>query len=204
MGGRDAGAAMTGTLVCLGYGYCARHYVPEYGKRFDRIIGTAREPRTIPGIEMLRFDPAPGSALRTALTQATHLLISAAPGRDGDPVLYNFAAEIAAATDLQSVVYLSSLGVYGNHDCAWIDEDTPPQPNQERGGARLKAETDWLALGDTRGVPVAVLRLAGIYGPGQSVLQRLREGRARRIAKPGQVFNRIHVADIAQVIDAVL
>jgi len=102
------------------------------------------------------------------------------------------------------LVYLSTIGVYGDHDGGWIDESTPAQPAAERSRERLAAERAWQALAAARKSAVAILRLAGIYGPGQNALVNVREGRARRIVKPGQVFNRIHVADIAQAIDAAL
>jgi nucleoside-diphosphate-sugar epimerase len=100
------------------------------------------------------------------------------------------------------VVYLSSLGVYGDHGGAWIDETTPTIPPHTRGAARVDAELAWQALGKKRGTPVAILRLGGIYGPGQNAFVRLLAGRAHRIDKPGHVSNRIHVADIAQAIEA--
>jgi nucleoside-diphosphate-sugar epimerase len=110
--------------------------------------------------------------------------------------------DIEAAPSLQSVVYLSSLGVYGDHGGAWIDETTPTIPPHTRGAARVDAELAWQALGKKRNTLVAILRLGGIYGPGQNAFVRLLAGRAHRIDKPGHVSNRIHVADIAQAIDA--
>lgn len=93
--------------------------------------------------------------------------------------------------------YLSTVGVYGNHDGAWVDEDSELRPKSARATARVAAERDWLAAGSAAGVPVAVLRLSGIYGPGRNALVNLERGTAKRTVKPGQVFNRIHVADIA-------
>jgi nucleoside-diphosphate-sugar epimerase len=193
------------TLVCLGYGYCARHYAAEFGSRFARVIGTSRSPnkKASPPVELLVFDGgAPTPELRAAVADADCLLVSAAPGESGDPVLAAFRSDIATAPKLRSIVYLSSLGVYGDHGGAWIDEIAATVPAHDRGGARLKAERAWQALGRECGIAVAVLRLAGIYGPGQNAFVRLRAGRAHRIRKPGHVFNRIHVADIAQAIDA--
>ncbi len=193
------------TLVCLGLGYCARHYVGEFGWRFARVIGTSRAPdKTATHLAgMLAFDGIyPPPELRQAVAEATHLLISAAPGEAGDPVLAALAADIAAAPPLQSITYLSSLSVYGDHGGAWIDETAPTVPANARGAARVEAERAWQALGHARSTPVAVLRLAGIYGPGQNAFVRLRTGRAHRVDKPGHVSNRIHVADIAQAIDA--
>jgi nucleoside-diphosphate-sugar epimerase len=128
--------------------------------------------------------------------------MSAAPSDSGDPVLRALANDVANAPSLQSVVYLSSLGVYGDHGGAWIDETAPTIPPHTRGAARVDAELAWQALGQKRNTPVAILRLGGIYGPGQNAFVRLLAGRAHRIDKPGHVSNRIHVADIAQAIDA--
>jgi nucleoside-diphosphate-sugar epimerase len=195
---------MMSTLVCLGFGYCARFYVAEFGSRFDRVIGTSRSAgKAGAGAEMLVFDGIhPSLQLRDAIAGASHLLISAAPGEAGDPVLAALAGDIAAAPNLQSVVYLSSTGVYGDHGGAWIDETAPTVSRQARGEARVDAEIAWQALGRQRNTPVAILRLGGIYGPGQNAFARLLAGRAHRIDKPSHVSNRIHVADIAQAIDA--
>jgi nucleoside-diphosphate-sugar epimerase len=192
------------TLLCLGYGYCARHYRAEFGARFSRVVGTSRETESggDPGVEMLAFDGVAASPdLHKAVAAASHLLISAAPGENGDPVLSVLREDVESAPQLQSVVYLSSLGVYGDHGGTWIDETAPTIPAHERGAARVRAELDWQALGRARGVPVAILRLAGIYGPGQNAFVRLLAGRAHRILKPGHVFNRVHVLDIAQAIE---
>jgi len=191
------------TLLCIGLGYSARQYVADFGARFGRIVGTSRTPKPMRGVEMLVFDGgAASNELRAAAAAATHLLTSAAPAERGDAVLAALGPDIAAAPELTSIVYLSSLGVYGDHAGAWIDENAATVPAHDRGGARLRAEQAWQDAGRARGTPVAILRLAGIYGPGQNVFTRLLAGRAHRVAKPGHVFNRIHVADIAQAIDA--
>jgi nucleoside-diphosphate-sugar epimerase len=191
------------TLLCLGLGYCARFYVAEFGARFDRIIGTSRTPKPAGRVEMLAFDAAsPSVEVRGAVAAATHLLLSPTPTESGDPIAAAVGTEIASAPKLEAIAYLSSLGVYGDHDGAWVDESAATIPAHTRGGARLRAEQAWQAIGRQRGVPVAVLRLAGIYGPGQNAFTRLLAGRAHRVAKPGHVFNRIHVADIAQAIEA--
>jgi nucleoside-diphosphate-sugar epimerase len=200
------------TLVCLGLGYCAKHYVGEFGARFDRIVGTTRSAEQAAAlgrerfgghsIEMLVFDGT-SRALADAIAQADALLVSAAPAEGRDPVLTTFEEDIARAPRLRSVVYLSTLGVYGDSGGAWIDETTPTAPESaRRGGARLAAEQDWQALGAQRNLPIAVLRLGGIYGPGQNNLLRLLRGTVHRVAKEGHVSNRIHVYDIAQAIHA--
>jgi hypothetical protein len=193
------------TLVCLGLGYCAKYYVAEFGSRFGQIAGTSRSDGKPAGshVQMILFDgKTPSPELRTMISGAAALLISAAPGEDRDPILASLGADIEAAPSLRSIVYLSSLGVYGDHGGAWVDETTPTIPPHSRGAARVDAELNWQALGQKRGVPVAILRLGGIYGPGQNAFTRLLAGRAHRIAKPGHVTNRIHVADIAQAIEA--
>jgi nucleoside-diphosphate-sugar epimerase len=202
------------TLVCLGLGYCTQHYVSEFGSRFDRVVGTTRNAdraallgrERLGGnpVEMLVFDGAsPSNELKAAISAADALLVSAAPAEGRDPVLALLKEEILRAPRLKSVVYLSSLGVYGDSGGAWIDESAPTIPAlARRGGTRIEAELDWQALGARRNLPVAILRLGGIYGPGRNGMVRLLRGTVHRIAKPGHVSNRIHVYDIAQAIDA--
>jgi nucleoside-diphosphate-sugar epimerase len=203
------------TLLCIGLGYCARQFVSDYGAGFTHISGTARTDEDVARlaasrfsgarVEMIRFD---GEGLSdhmvAAIARAETLLISAAPGDDGDPVLAVLGEVIAQAPRLASVVYLSTVGVYGDHGGAWIDEGAALRPVSARNRARIEAETAWRAIGGKRETPVALLRLAGIYGPGRNALVNLERGQARRIDKPGQVFNRIHVGDIAQAIDAAI
>jgi nucleoside-diphosphate-sugar epimerase len=200
------------SLVCFGYGYSAAHYVAAFGKGFDRIVGTVRKPQRAvtlnatlpPNVRIEVFD---GSTLTpelaAAVGRANFLLISAPPGAAGDPVLAVAAEALSRASELQAVAYLSTIGVYGDHQGGYVDETTPPQPNAGRSRDRLAAEAAWLDFGARRGVAVGVLRLAGIYGPGQNALLSVQSGTARRVVKPGQVFNRIHVGDIAQAIEAV-
>jgi nucleoside-diphosphate-sugar epimerase len=201
------------TLFCFGLGYSASHYIAEYGARFDRIAGTVRSREKAAAIaaagigghkvEAFVFD---GSAAApeavAAVTDASVMLISVPPRQNGDPVLAHFADTVAAAPHLRAIVYLSTVGVYGDHGGAWVDEATPAAPVSPRSRERLEAEQAWSALGARAGKPMAHLRLAGIYGPGQNALVQVARGSAKRIDKPGQVFNRIHVADIAQAIDA--
>jgi nucleoside-diphosphate-sugar epimerase len=201
------------TLVCLGLGYCARHYVTEFGQRFDRIVGTTRSAdemaalaaRRFGGraVEMHLFDGKTASPeVRAAIAAAEALLISAAP-HGVDPVLAVLEADILRADALRTIVFLSTLGVYADSNGAWIDESAEVIPDlARRGSARRKAEMAWQALGARRKLPVAVLRLGGIYGPGQNAMIRLQRGAAHRIAKPGHVSNRVHVFDVAQAIDA--
>lgn len=134
-----------------------------------------------------------------------HLLISAPPSDTGDPVLAVLADRLrAACPTIAWAGYLSTTGVYGDHQGGWVDEDTPVQPQSERTRRRVQAEQAWLEWGHEAKVPVNVFRLAGIYGPGRNQLVSLREGTARRITKQGQVFSRIHVDDIATVLEAAM
>ena len=201
------------TLICLGLGYSAQHYVAGFGARFTRIVGTSRTAeraaelaaRAFGGrkVEMLTFDGAAASpSVIEAVRVSDTLLVSAAPDEQGDPALRALGDALAAAPRLRGVVLLSTVGVYGDRAGGWVDETTALDPTHERARPRIVAEQDWQALGRQRGTPVAALRLSGIYGPGQNALINVRLGRARNIDKPGQVFNRIHVADIAQAIDA--
>jgi nucleoside-diphosphate-sugar epimerase len=203
------------TLNCFGLGYAATHYVATFGKRFDRVIGTARTPDKAaalaaqaigrPRPEMLVFDGGEASPeLVARIEESDAVLVSAPPGDKGDPVLARLAGAIARSGRVRTIVYLSTVGVYGDHDGAWVDETSALRAVSPRGKARLAAEDAWRNFGASTGRAVAILRLAGIYGPGRNALVNLAAGTARRIVKPGQVFNRIHVADIAQAIDACL
>jgi hypothetical protein len=206
------GGCVMPTLFCFGLGYSASHYITEFGGRFDRIAGTVttrEKAAAIAGagigghrVEAFVFDGGEASPEATAaLIDAGALLVSVPPG-GRDPVLTQFGEAIAGAPQLQSIVYLSTIGVYGDHSGAWVDETTPAAPVSERSRERLAAEEAWAALGAGAHKPVAILRLSGVYGPGQNALLQVARGSAKRVDKPGQVFNRIHVADIAQAIDA--
>jgi len=198
----------TRRLFCFGLGFCARTLAEQLMPQGWRIAGTCRgeEKRSAlaaAGIEAHLFDrdrPLPDAA--TILGEATHLLSSVPPDANGDPVLDMHGTDIAACRQLDWVGYLSTTGVYGDRGGDWVDEASALTPNGERGRRRVAAEAGWLAFHRDRGLPVHLFRLAGIYGPGRNQLESLREGRARRVVKPGQVFSRIHVADIAQVLMA--
>jgi nucleoside-diphosphate-sugar epimerase len=141
--------------------------------------------------------------LRDALRASDVVLLSAAPDASGDP----FIADLRAlGTDLagKHLLYLSTVGVYGDHDGAWVDEATPLKPTSRRSLWRAAAEQAWLSLGTDYDAAVQIFRLAGIYGPGQNAFENLIAGTAKRLIKPGQVFNRIHVTDIAAALDAAL
>jgi nucleoside-diphosphate-sugar epimerase len=154
-------------------------------------------------IEALIFNaPMMDAEVEERLTSTTHVLVSIPPAESGDPVLAHCKDTIASGSKFQHIVYLSTIGVYGDHNGAWIDEDAPTEPGSRRIRARVAAEREWIALAERKGHKLTILRLAGIYGPGRNALLNLREGKARRLVKPGQVFNRIQVEDIARAIEA--
>ncbi|WP_368667903.1 SDR family oxidoreductase [Palleronia pontilimi] len=192
-------------LLSFGHGYSARALAPLLLAEGWRVTGTTRshdKAREIAetGVTPLIF---PGSDIGPELARATHLLISAGPDEGGDPVLQAVGPQIAqAAPRLLWVGYLSTTGVYGDHDGGWVDEATPLTPSTRRGAARVRAEAAWQALARDTGLPLHIFRLAGIYGPGRGPFEKVRNGTARRIVKQGQVFSRIHVEDIAQVLAA--
>lgn len=191
-------------LFILGLGYSARHFARKFGGAFAHVAGTVRDPaqrNDLAGIEVHAFsgsDPDRGTVER--IREADVVLVSVPPGSAGDPGITAFADSLAAGQQ-RKIVYLSTIGVYGDHAGAWVDESTPPQAALDRTRIRIAAERAWTDM-----VPgnVTVLRLAGIYGPGRNALATLRVGKARRIIKPGQVFNRIHVDDIASAIMAAI
>jgi nucleoside-diphosphate-sugar epimerase len=198
-------------LICFGLGYSAQHFVEIFGQKFDRIVGTVRGAERAAALKAhpsnqlkaLVFDgTAVTPDLRSAIAEADAALISVPPDENGDPVLRACGDILAHAQRLRRIVYLSTIGVYGDRGGAWVDEATPPQPGAARSRERLAAEQAWRDFGARRGIAVATLRLAGIYGPGQNALVQIARGTARRIVKPGQVFNRVHVGDIAQAIEA--
>lgn len=188
------------TLLSLGHGYSAQALGRLLaGEGGWRIIGTTRDATGAARLTALGVEPViwPETDLTPHLRAATHILTSIAPNRDGDPVVCAYGPLLR---DLRPewVGYLSTTAVYGDHGGDWVDEGTPPTPSTPRGHQRLQAEQAWRATG----LPVHIFRLAGIYGPGRGPFAKVRDGSARRIIKPGQVFSRIHVDDIAQVLRA--
>jgi nucleoside-diphosphate-sugar epimerase len=193
-------------LFIFGVGYSASAFARLVRGEYASIGGTVRsaekaERLRAEGIEALVFDGVtPVSAIGDALHRATHLVQSIAPDSSGDPALRLYRDALVAAPDLAWIGYLSTVGVYGDQGGGWADEASPPNAVSERARNRVAAEAEWLALGAERGIPAGLFRLAGIYGPGRNTFVNLAEGTARRLVKPGQVFNRIHVDDIAAVL----
>jgi nucleoside-diphosphate-sugar epimerase len=194
-------------LFCFGYGYSAEALARKLSPRIAELAGTRTNPQgeTEAGAVLAAYKgDGPSAAVRALLAGTTHLLVSVPPGLEGDAVLRDFADDLAALPSLKWIGYLSTVGVYGDAKGAWVDEESPVRPLTERSLRRVQAERAWLEFGAGAGRRVEVFRLSGIYGPGRSVLDSLRAGTARRIVKPGQVFNRIHVDDIARALAAAI
>lgn len=198
-------------LFCFGLGFSAKALARRLAGRGDiRITGTSRSSDGAARIASeghtgLVFDGlGPSAEVCRALETTTHVVVSVSPDEAGDPVLAHHAANLAGAPRLKWIGYLSTVGVYGDQDGRWVDETTPVNPSSQRSKRRAVAEDAWLAFGAETGKRVQVFRLAGIYGPGRSAIDNLRAGTARRIVKPGQIFNRIHADDIALVLEAAM
>lgn len=188
-------------IFIFGAGYSGKAFA-RANKEKAAIFGTTRTPEKVEslrqtGIAPLLFDGALTPEIRDALQKTTHLIVSVAPEEAGDPVLLAARQAITAMPALRWIGYLSTVGVYGNYDGAWVDETAACRPVSKRSAMRVAAEQDWLQLGREIGKPTAILRLSGIYGPGRNALVNLENGTARRLVKPDQVFNRIHCDDIA-------
>ena len=195
-------------LFCFGYGFSASALGARLAPAGWSLAGTCRTAEgcralACAGVDAIPFSrETPLEDPARSLEGATHVLLSISPDSDGDPALDRHGEDIAAIEGLEWIGYLSTTGVYGDTGGAWVDESAPLAPTGPRGKRRLETERGWLALGENHRLAVQVFRLAGIYGPGRNALATVRRGTAKRIAKPGQVFSRIHVADIAQVLAA--
>jgi nucleoside-diphosphate-sugar epimerase len=197
-------------MFCFGLGYSALALARSLQEAGWHVAGTCR---TIEkqaalaelGIEAELFDRTrPLVDPAAAFGRAAAILSAVPPDESGDPVLDGHGADLARAGDVRWVGYLSTTGVYGDREGGWVDESSALRPTGERGRRRVAAEQGWLTLHRVAGLPVHVFRLAGIYGPGRNPLRSLREGTARRVIKPGQVFSRIHRDDIVRVLLASL
>lgn len=193
-------AGMTRVLLSIGHGYSAQALARILRPQGWTILATTRKPDKAAALNAEGLETViwPGADLGPLIARASHVLTSVSPSEDGDPVLEAYADTLRTASHLEWVGYLSTTGVYGDHNGDWVDEATPLTPSTKRGIARVRAEAAWQKLP----LPLHIFRLAGIYGPGRGPFSKVRKGTARRIIKPGQVFSRIHVDDIAQVLAA--
>ena len=192
-------------LLILGAGFSGKAIGQAFKAAGFSVSGTTRSAEKAEGLRALGiapilYDGGPvPEALAADMARATHVVQSIAPGKDGDPLFRAGMPPISALMpNLAWAGYLSTVGVYGDHKGGWVDEETVLNPVSARSIERVEAENHWLDLGKALGLPVAVLRLAGIYGPGRNALRNMAEGTARRLVKKDQVFNRIHVEDIGR------
>jgi nucleoside-diphosphate-sugar epimerase len=195
-------------IFFFGLGYCARRLIQR--ETWIEASGTARTAESVAAlrreaIEAYQFDVTDADpGLEQALGKAEAIVVSIPPREGAGATLDRFGPTIAASSALRCVAYYSTIGVYGDHGGAWVDETTATLTRTARGRARLEDEARWARAARARGVEADILRLAGIYGPGRNALINLRRGESRRIVKPGQVFNRAHVDDIAEISRLVL
>ena len=196
-------------LFVFGLGYSAQHFIHLHGSAFEHIAATVRDPdkpRPLAGAaEILRFGAdAASPEIDQRLSAADVILVSVAPGTSVDPVLARYGRHIAGVRRRQTILYLSTIGVYGDRGGEWVDESATLAATNERSRVRVQAEKAWMTLARDPAKTVHLLRLSGIYGPGRNALVNLAAGKARRLVKPGQVFNRIHAEDIAGACAALL
>jgi nucleoside-diphosphate-sugar epimerase len=185
-------------VLIFGLGYCGVAVAELARAAGLAVTATSRraDTRTPTGVRLVAFDDALPS-----VASASHILVTAPPGPEGDPVLARYAAALRASAAIW-FGYLSTTGVYGDRGGAWVDEDTPPAPTAGRSQRRLAAELAWQEC--AAGRPLDLFRVAGIYGPGRSALDEVRSGRARRVLRPGHAFGRIHRDDIAGAVLAAI
>jgi nucleoside-diphosphate-sugar epimerase len=187
-------------LLIFGLGYSGTAVARAAVANGWQVIGTSRDPARAsapPGVAIVAFDAA-----GLVITTATHILITAAPGEMGDPVLAKYTEAISKAPALRWIGYLSTTGIYGDRGGDWVDETTAPAPGQPRTQRRLDVEQAWVALAAEKALDI--FRVGGIYGPGRSALDSLRDGSARRTVKPGHCFSMIHRDDIALAVLAAI
>ena len=191
---------MTKHMLFFGFGFSAEALARRLDAAVWKITGTSRSADGAARISALGHRGVVFGDVAVIPDDVTHIVTSVPPDADGDPVLRKFTDQLAArAAIFEWVAYLSTTGVYGDHGGAWVDETTPLTPNTERGHRRQSAEAAWEAV---PGLPLHIFRLAGIYGPGRNALESLKDGTAKRVVREGQVFSRIHVEDIAGILEA--
>jgi dTDP-D-glucose 4,6-dehydratase len=202
-----AGSAPMKRLLCFGFGFCAEALAERLGKNAWLITGTSRTAEgcaaiAARGFAAIRFD-ALAPIDPSIIAGHDHILLSIPPDKNGDPVLrWHVEHILASRRSFRWIGYLSSTAVYGDRSGGWVDESASLIPSSERAARRVHAEQQWLGLCRSHALPAHIFRLAGIYGPGRNQLLSIRAGTARAIVKPGQVFSRIHVEDIAGVLEA--
>ncbi|MBL0941935.1 MAG: SDR family oxidoreductase [Alphaproteobacteria bacterium] len=191
-------------LLCFGCGYVAQHFARLILHKGGKVTGTTRDEANFKslkaqGIQSLIFNDE--QPLEQAILKSfSHILVSIPPYQESDLVINTHFREFKWLSNLKWLGYLSTTGVYGDHNGEWVTEVSHCAPTQARSQIRLQSEEAWLKLWQRYSVPVHIFRLSGIYGPKRNVFEQIKKGTARRLYKPEQVFSRIHVNDIAQTL----
>lgn len=198
--------ALPARVLILGMGWSGCVLATHLRALGVHAAGTVRDPASSPhdGLpcHQLRADTPPSPALLDEIAQAEAVLCSVPPDAEGDPALRLLLPALQESPALRWVGYLSSTSVYADRAGGWVDERSAADATEAAGAQRLRAEAQWRALAEERGVASAVFRLPGLYGPGRNALLQLAQGRARHVVRPGLVFNRLHVDDLATVVIA--
>ena len=193
-------------LFCLGFGYTARAFADRLRAQGWRVSGTTKSAEKHDAMRAAGVYAhlwSGGALAETVFDGVDAILVSTPPGPKSCPALKAATPLIAArAKQFQWIGYLSTNGVYGDHDGAWVDEESQLRGASPRALRRINAENAWRNLAREHDLPLIVFRLPGIYGPGRSAFDNIRAGTAKRIVKPGQVFSRMHVDDIAATLIA--
>lgn len=194
-------------LFCFGFSYTARTLVRHLADNASghnwQIAATIRDAAERSDLAALgiKAHVFASDESRASLAEASHILVSVPPGRSGDPVLEAYSDTLTGLDPIW-LGYLSTTGPYGDCGGAWVDETAPDNPSGDRARRRLDAERLWTGLCEANHLPLHIFRLPGLYGPGRSALDRVRDGTARRIVKEDQVFSRIHIDDLAAILKA--
>ena len=203
-----APAPLPSPVLILGMGWSGRVLAARLQASGVQVAGTVRDPAAVAddGLRRHRLhaDAAPSPSLLQDIAQAQAVLCSVPPDAQGDPALRQLLPALRASPSLRWIGYLSSTAVYADRGGGWIDENSVADASEAAGVQRRLAEAQWQALADERGIASAVFRLPGLYGPGRNALLQLAEGRARHVVRPGLVFNRLHVEDLAAVVIAAM
>ena len=201
-------SALPSRVLILGMGWSGCVLAAHLQALGVRVVGTVRDPASAPDDGLLRHSlrtgATPSKALLDEIAQAEAVLCSVPPDAEGDPALRLLLPALQVSPALRWVGYLSSTSVYADRAGGWVDEHSAADATEAAGVQRLRAEAQWHALAEERGTASAVFRLPGLYGPGRNALLQLTEGRARHVVRPGLVFNRLHVEDLAAVIIAAM
>lgn len=191
-------------LLCFGCGYVAQNFARLILREGGKVTGTTRDKANFKKLKAQGINPLifnnNQSLNQEVLKSFSHILVSIPPSQDGDLIINTYFREFEFLSNLKWLGYLSTTGVYGDHQGEWVTEVSPCRPTQVRSQIRLQSEEAWLNLCKRYDIPVCIFRLSGIYGPRRNVFEQIRDGTAQRIYKPGQVFSRIHVQDIVHTL----